>query len=109
VFAVGDVTSVGTPKAGVFAEGQAAVAAERIAAIVRGATGSSEYDGHGMCYLEFGNDQVARVEVMFVSGQPPNGTFEAASEALAADKERFGSSRIQRWFGRAWSSVGTPR
>ncbi|MDQ1454916.1 MAG: sulfide:quinone oxidoreductase, partial [Actinomycetota bacterium] len=108
VFAVGDVTSVGTPKAGVFSEGQAAVAAERIAAIIRGTTGSSEYDGHGMCYLEFGHEEVARVDVMFVSGQPPNGTFEAPSEALAADKEEFGSSRVQRWFGRAWTSVGRP-
>ena len=35
VFAVGDVTSVGTPKAGVFAEGQAAVVADRIVASVR--------------------------------------------------------------------------
>jgi sulfide:quinone oxidoreductase len=109
VFAVGDVTSVGTPKAGVFAEGQAVVAADRIAAIIRGATGSAEYDGHGMCYLEFGNDEVARVDVMFVSGQPPNGTFEEPSAALAADKEEFGSSRIQRWFGRAWSTVGAAR
>ena len=32
VYAVGDVTSVGTPKAGVFAEGQAAVVADRILA-----------------------------------------------------------------------------
>ena len=32
VYAVGDVTSVGTPKAGVFAEGQAAVVADRISA-----------------------------------------------------------------------------
>jgi sulfide:quinone oxidoreductase len=108
VFAVGDVTSVGTPKAGVFSEGQAAVAADRIAAIIRGTTGSSEYDGHGMCYLEFGHDEVARVDVMFVSGQPPNGTFEAPSEALAADKDEFGSSRVQRWFGRAWTGVGRP-
>jgi sulfide:quinone oxidoreductase len=30
VYAVGDVTSVGTPKAGVFAEGQASVVADRI-------------------------------------------------------------------------------
>ena len=104
VFAVGDVTSVGTPKAGVFSEGQAAVAADRIAAVIRGATGAAEYDGRGMCYLEFGHDEVARVDVMFVSGQPPNGTFEAPSEALAADKLDFGSSRIQRWFGRAWIS-----
>jgi sulfide:quinone oxidoreductase len=109
VFAVGDVTSVGTPKAGVFAEGQAVVAADRIAAIIRGATGTAEYDGHGMCYLEFGGDEVARVDVMFVSGQPPRGTFEAPSGALAADKEEFGSSRIQRWFGREWSNVGAPR
>jgi sulfide:quinone oxidoreductase len=108
VFAVGDVTSVGTPKAGVFSEGQAAVAADRIAAIIRGATDSSEYDGRGMCYLEFGHGEVARVDVMFVSGQPPSGTFEAPSEALAANKEEFGSSRVQRWFGRAWSSVATP-
>jgi sulfide:quinone oxidoreductase len=109
VFAVGDVTSVGTPKAGVFSEGQAVVAADRIAGIIRGVSGSAEYDGHGLCYLEFGNDEVARVDVMFVSGQPPNGTFEAPSAALAADKEEFGSSRVQRWFGRAWSSAATSR
>ena len=37
VYAVGDVTSVGTPKAGVFAEGQAAVVADGISAVIRGA------------------------------------------------------------------------
>ena len=36
VYAIGDVTSVGTPKAGVFAEGQAVVAAAGIAARIRG-------------------------------------------------------------------------
>ena len=41
VYAVGDVTSVGTPKAGVFAEGQAAVVADAISAAIRGATGSA--------------------------------------------------------------------
>ena len=107
VYAVGDVTSVGTPKAGVFAEGQAAVVADEISAIVRGATGSAQYDGHGMCYMEFGRDQVARVEVTFLSGQPPTGALEGPSEALAADKAEFGTSRIQRWFGRAWPAVAS--
>jgi sulfide:quinone oxidoreductase len=37
VYAVGDVTSVGTPKAGVFAEGAARVVAEEIISQVRGA------------------------------------------------------------------------
>ena len=56
IYAVGDVTSVGTPKAGVFAEGQAAVVADRISSLIRGTSASSHYDGHGMCYLEFGHD-----------------------------------------------------
>ena len=105
VFAVGDVTSVGTPKAGVFSERQAAVVAERIISLVNGDTSTSEYDGLGTCYLEFGQDQVARVEVKFVSGQPPNGIYEEPSESLAADKAEFGSSRIQKWFDRAWTTL----
>jgi sulfide:quinone oxidoreductase len=105
VFAVGDVTSVGTPKAGVFSERQAAVAAERIISLVRGGPATSEYDGYGMCYLEFGHEEVARVGVTFRSGQPPTGTYETPSELLATEKAEFGSSRIQRWFDRAWTNV----
>jgi sulfide:quinone oxidoreductase len=105
VYAVGDVASVGTPKAGVFAEGQAAVVADRIAALIRGTTASLQYDGRGMCYLEFGRDQVAIVEVTFLSGHNPIGTLQGPSPALAADKIEFGSSRIQRWFGRTWSEA----
>ena len=48
VYAVGDVTSVGTPKAGVFAEGQADVVADRIVARLQGATHAAEYDGRGV-------------------------------------------------------------
>jgi sulfide:quinone oxidoreductase len=108
VFAVGDVTSVGTPKAGVFSERQAAVAADRIISAIRGGPGTSEYDGYGMCYLEFGHDEVARVEVRFVSGQAPTGSYDAPSQMLAADKAAFGTSRIRSWFGREWPSVPGP-
>jgi sulfide:quinone oxidoreductase len=99
VYAVGDVTSVGTPKAGVFAEGQAAVVADRIAAIVRGEAEDAEYDGVGLCYLEFGGDRVARVKVTFVKGQAPFGELEGPSSSYVADKADFGASRIARWFG----------
>ena len=99
VFAVGDVTSVGTPKAGVFAEGQAAVVAERISAAIREGAGSAEYGGRGMCYLEFGHNQVAKVDVTFLSGQPPTGGLDGPSPAYVADKVEFGRSRIRRWFG----------
>jgi sulfide:quinone oxidoreductase len=105
VYAVGDVTSVGTPKAGVFAEGQAAVVADGITALVRGDAASTHYDGHGMCYLEFGHGQVARVDVTFFSGQAPTGDLEGPSAVLAADKIEFGTSRILRWFGREWAAA----
>jgi sulfide:quinone oxidoreductase len=102
VYAVGDVTSVGTPKAGVFAEGQAAVAAERIIATVLGGTSDRTYGGRGVCYLEFGHDEVAKVDVTFVAGAAPVGALIGPSAGLAADKSAFGTERIRRWFGREW-------
>jgi sulfide:quinone oxidoreductase len=102
VYAVGDVTSVGTPKAGVFAEGQASVVADEIIATIRSTSTDSQYDGRGVCYLEFGHDQVATVEVTFLSGQAPVGTMSGPSHELATNKVEFGTTRIQRWFGRTW-------
>ncbi len=69
VYAVGDVTSVGTPKAGVFAEGQATVVAAQISARMRGSATDTTYDGRGICYMEFGRGMIAKVEVTFLSGQ----------------------------------------
>jgi sulfide:quinone oxidoreductase len=103
IYAVGDVTSVGTPKAGVFAEGQASVVARQIASTLRVGSSPATYDGRGVCYLEFGHDQVARVSVTFLSGAAPAGELEGPSPEIGADKVAFGSSRIQRWFDRAWS------
>jgi sulfide:quinone oxidoreductase len=102
VYAVGDVTSVGTPKAGVFAEGQASVVAEQIASKLRNEMTPATYDGHGVCYLEFGYDRVARVSVTFLSGEAPIGDLEGPSLEIAAGKSEFGSSRIRRWFDRSW-------
>jgi sulfide:quinone oxidoreductase len=103
VYAVGDVTSVGTPKAGVFAEGQAVVVADAIIARVRGTGTSAQYDGRGVCYLEFGHDEVAMVDVTFAAGAAPHGAMSGPSPAIAADKAEFGASRIARWFGKTWS------
>jgi sulfide:quinone oxidoreductase len=105
VYAVGDVTSVGTPKAGVFAEGQAETVASALIAQVAGGGPSSGYDGRGQCYLEFGHDQVARVDVTFAAGQAPVGSFETASSRLAEQKSAFGSTRARRWFDRQWSPL----
>ena len=99
VYAVGDVTSVGTPKAGVFSEGAARVVAASLIAELQGGERPSAYAGAGSCYVEFGAGRVGRVDVQFLSGSPPTGTYTEASVALAAEKKTFGSSRRARWFG----------
>jgi len=100
VYAVGDVNGVGTPKAGVFAEGSAQVVAAAIVAQLRGEQPPDAYKGQGSCYVEFGHGQVGRVDVDFLSGPKPTGTFQPASAALVAEKAQFGSSRLHRWFGK---------
>jgi sulfide:quinone oxidoreductase len=103
VYAVGDVASVGTPKAGVFAEGQASVVADAILARVRGRAPAPGYGGRGVCYVEFGGGEVAVVDVTFANDGVPTGSIEGPSADLAAVKAEFGRSRIRRWFGRDWA------
>jgi sulfide:quinone oxidoreductase len=99
VYAIGDVNGVGTPKAGVFAEGSARIVAAAILSQLRGDPPPEAYKGQGSCYVEFGHNQVGRVDVDFLSGPKPTGAFQPASEALVAEKARFGASRLERWFG----------
>jgi sulfide:quinone oxidoreductase len=100
VYAVGDITSVGTPKAGVFAEGAARVVADQLIARLRGANEPPGYEGRGSCYIEFGGHEVARVDVDFFSTPGhPTGSFVPPSAEMTAEKAEFGSSRRTRWFG----------
>ncbi|HKG01865.1 MAG TPA: FAD-dependent oxidoreductase [Conexibacter sp.] len=98
VYAVGDVTTAGVPKAGVFAEGAARVAAKGILSQLRGDEPPAPYDGRGICYIEFGAGRIGAVEVDFLSGPKPTGVFGVPSAELRAEKERFGSDRRARWF-----------
>jgi sulfide:quinone oxidoreductase len=99
VYALGDVATVGVPKAGLFSERQAGVVATALISKLRGGGESGEYDGTGSCYIEFGAGRVGRVDVDFFSGPKPTGTFQEPSGELVAEKRHFGSSRSARWFG----------
>jgi sulfide:quinone oxidoreductase len=100
VYAVGDVTSVGTPKAGVFAERAARVVADQLIARARGQNLPPGFDGTGACWIELGDDEVARIDVDFFStpGSPIT-WYTAPTEATAAEKAEFAASRGARWFG----------
>ncbi len=99
VYAIGDVTSVGTPKAGTFSEGAARIVAAAIIAQVKGGEGPPAYDGKGTCYIEFGAGRVGRVDVDFLSGASPTGSFSEPSAELLRQKQEYGTSRRARWFG----------
>jgi len=100
VYAVGDVTATGVPKAGMFAESAARVAALSIIAEIRGGAGPPAYDGTGSCYVEYGSGVVGRVDMNFLSGPYPRGTYVGASAAILEEKYDLAKVRQARWFGR---------
>jgi sulfide:quinone oxidoreductase len=100
VYAVGDVTSVGTPKAGMFAEGAARVVADELIAKARGDGETARYDGRGSCYIEFGGGEVGRVDVDFLTTPgSPTAVYSPPSMQTAAEKAEYARVRGARWFG----------
>jgi len=102
IYAIGDVCSGPrtVPKAGIFAESAARVVADDIAATISGGEPPPPYGGSGICYAEFGDGLVSKVEVNFLSGEAPMAEPHGATLAHAAEKEEFAASRRARWFGR---------
>jgi sulfide:quinone oxidoreductase len=100
VYAVGDVAGAPVAKAGVFAESAAAVVADNIAAQLHGEVLRRSWDGAGSCFIEFGGGAVGKVEANFLGGSAPTARLVGPSPELAADKEVFGATRRERWFGR---------
>src|SRR5919112_3160619 len=101
VYALGDVcTGPRTvPKAGIFAESAAIVVADDIAAAISGQEPPAPYGGSGVCYAEFGDGLVSKVEVNFLGGPSPVAARNEPSLAFAAEKAEFGATRRARWFG----------
>jgi sulfide:quinone oxidoreductase len=101
VYAIGDVcTGPRTvPKAGIFAEAAALVVADDIAAAIAGGEPPAPYEGSGICYAEFGDGLVSKVEVNFLRGEGPAAQRFDPSREFAAEKEAFGAVRRARWFG----------
>jgi sulfide:quinone oxidoreductase len=100
VYAIGDVTSVGTPKSGLFAASHARTAAESIIAEFSGKEYPGSLSGEGTCYVEFGAGRVARVDVDFFSGPVPTGIHQAASAELADEKAALEVRNKRLWFGK---------
>jgi sulfide:quinone oxidoreductase len=101
VYALGDVcTGPRTvPKAGIFAESAAVTVADDIAAEISGKQPPAPYEASGVCYAEFGDGLVGKVEINFLRGDAPAARRHDPSHEYAAEKAEFGATRRARWFG----------
>lgn len=101
VYAVGDCTHVPTataalPKAGVFAAGEAVVAAANIAADLTGLP-EERFDGHGFCFLELPGERAAYVRGDFLAQPEPDVELTEASSEIFEEKLAFERDRLDAW------------
>ena len=99
VYAIGDVTSTGTPKTGGFSESAARVVAAALIAEVQGSERPGPYTGTSTAYIEFGGGRVGRLDLNFFSESSPKVSFTGPSAALATEKEHVDAGHRARWFG----------
>jgi sulfide:quinone oxidoreductase len=105
VYAAGDVVEIplantmALPKAGVFAEAQARVAAAAIAADIDGGAIDTTFTGEGYCFIEVGGGQAAYVTGNFLATPAPAVQITPPSEASLREKIEFERTRLVSWFG----------
>jgi sulfide:quinone oxidoreductase len=104
VYSVGDVTGIPmangqpVPKAGVFAEGEGEIVAERIAARLAGKEPSSTYAGEGFCFLEVGDGEAMYVRGNFLAEPAPEVELTPPSQESLEEKAQFERARLDAWF-----------
>jgi sulfide:quinone oxidoreductase len=104
VYAIGDCADAPVPRAGVFAEAAARTVAAEIISSIRGGP-PEPYEGRGVCYVEFGQGAVGKVDANFLGGPSPVVELVGPSPEYVADKAAFGAERRRRWFARSGSDA----
>jgi sulfide:quinone oxidoreductase len=104
IFAVGDVIeikvgAVAVPKAGIFAEEEAKVAARQIIDIisVKSNANAALFDGRGYCFMEVGDMQAGYLEADFYNSDGPSIKLEAPSKHNFDKKQDFERIRLMEW------------
>lgn len=104
VYAIGDVVSIPLalgkplPKAGVFAEGQARVAARNIATAILGVGEGSRFDGHGECFIEAGDGRAGVGRGDFYAEPLPTVQVRPPARRWHLSKVLFEKYWLWRWF-----------
>ncbi len=59
----------------------------------------ADFEGRGYCFIEMGKSAATRVDGNFFARPEPEVRVQGVSEAYAAEKRRFETERLERWFG----------
>ena len=103
VYAIGDATSIRLPigmflpKAGVFADEQARIVAENIAAEIAGKAAGKRFNGHGFCYIEIGDNMAAYGAGNFYAIPAPSVTLEPPSIRFCKEKHEIERAAQVLW------------
>ena len=103
-YAIGDIVAVPmangkpVPKAGVFAEAEGKIAAQRIAATLKGQESAATFEGRGGCFLEVGRGEAMMVEGEFLASPAPQVRLSGPSRHFLEQKRAFESERLTSWF-----------
>lgn len=103
VYAIGDVTGIPLenglmlPKAGVFAHGEAEVAAENIARAIEGNRSEATFDGHGTCFLEVGGGKAGMARGDFFASPVPSVTMQRPGRLWHLGKVGVEQYWLRRW------------
>lgn len=107
VWALGDCTAIPLasgqplPRAGVLAEAEGRVVAERIAAGFNGIRPEGTFAGEGACYLETGGGEAMMVKGRFLAEPAPDVELIGPSTHLLEEKHAYERDRLDTWFGPA--------
>ena len=104
VFAIGDATGIPIPsgkllpKAGVFANRQAEVVAENLAATWAGSEPRHRFDGVGACFIETGGGRAGYGSGDFYAAPMPRMRLRAPARRWHWGKVLFEKQWLRRWF-----------
>lgn len=102
IFAVGDVTEIkigatALPKAGIFAEEQAKVAAQQILHEIGITPAEASFSGQGYCFMEVGSRRAGYLAANFYDKNGPSIKLDAPTEENYEKKLDFERTRIKDW------------
>ncbi|MBF6137029.1 NAD(P)/FAD-dependent oxidoreductase [Nocardia otitidiscaviarum] len=103
VYAIGDCAALPLPngkplpKAAVFAEAEATVAAHQVARYLGCDAPDSRFTGEGACYVELGGELAAKGEGDFLARPAPRVSLREPSTAYHREKEQQERDWLARW------------